>query len=302
MATSSAVQDIPLSGPAPDHVRQAHARMLSESLSDRAGYPFPVQATLDLLVPGVYVNCTIVGVVGAESLPAESAPRYAAEVIAKSADGPTLLVRPEAPDEDLPLVRVVEVDFTEPSGTYRLAGAVGHVTHGASPCLSITVTDAYQVQLRRFVRVSLHETPIRLDVQEGAEHWRPVHGQIIDFSVGGLGLLMDEPLHERAMLRVEFELPGKLGLITIRGMLILPAGPAESRAPGTMGRSFPFRRGIAFSPLSADDLKRLQRALYNRQVELRRAADRDVAEPPDHARDSGASAAEAAKPRWRLWG
>ena len=97
----------------------------------------------------------------------------------------------------------------------------------------------------------------------------------MDLSLGGLGLLVDEPFLADARVRLTFDLPGRFGELTVNGRVVPPPGPAEARTShrDLEGARLAYRRGVVLDPLSIDELRTLQRALYHRQVELRRLAE-----------------------------
>ena len=170
------------------------------------------------------------------------------------------------------------IDFTDATGTYYLAGTVTVVHDGAGgfrPRANVRIRHASLVQLRRFVRVPVLISPLSLEVQDGPNRWHATRGEIVDLSLGGLGLLVDEPFFADARVRLTFELPGRFGDLAVSGRVVPPPGPAEAHAAtrGPDGTRLAYRRGVAFDPLSIDDLRTLQRSLYHRQVELRRLAE-----------------------------
>jgi hypothetical protein len=233
---------------------------------------------LGLLAEGQYLNCSLPGKpeLGGEPLPrqversaaaTDEVRRCVARVLVCT--GQQIGVRPELPVERFPTGESVVLDFTDSSGTYFLETTVVAAHAGIEQRVVLDVRRAALVQLRRFVRVPVLITPLRLEVLR--DGWRPVAGQVLDVSVGGLGLLVAEPLEAGSSLRAEIDLPGRYGKLVVTGEVVAPPGPAEGRAE-RVGSAPLYRRGVAFAPLAMEDLHRLQRALYARQVELRRSA------------------------------
>ncbi|MGH2369542.1 MAG: PilZ domain-containing protein, partial [Chloroflexota bacterium] len=221
-----------------------------------------------------------------------------------------LIVAPDALPRWVIRGHQIAVDFTDVSGTYHVAGPVQDARPGPDATLVITVRWAMRVQLRRFVRVPVLITPEHLEAQDQSGvsgtpgEWHAVTGQIIDVSLGGIGLVVGEPLAGGTRLHAEFELPGRFGLLAISGQVVTPPGPAEARTSAqarlTKAALRPvYRRGVAFDPLGADDLRRLQRALYHRQVALRRLGDPSPARHP--APEPAPLPAPPVRPRWRFW-
>ena len=198
-------------------------------------------------------------------------------------------------DEGFPAV----IDFTDATGTYYLAGSVvalGGAEGTSRPRVTVKVRQASLVQLRRFVRVPVLISPYSIDVQTAPGKSRAVRGEIVDVSLGGLGLLVDEPLVDESRITVHFELPGRFGDLTVRGRVVEPPGPAEAHAGQRRAAGLAYRRGVSFDPLTIDELRTLQRALYHRQVELRRLAD-----PLPRRSRSDDAAPPASSPRWQFW-
>jgi hypothetical protein len=197
----------------------------------------------------------------------------------------------------------VVLDFTDVTGTYSLFGAVSEV-RGTDGCsLVIRCRRAMRVQLRRFVRVPVLISPAVMEVQSAPDAWRAVSGEIVDVSLGGIGLLVAEPLSAGAQVHVEFELPGRFGRLSVYGRVVEPPGPAEAHATHRVAGRLAHRRGVAFEPLDVEDLRRLQRALYHRQVELRRLSDGPLERraPVDADPVSYHVAPVSGRPRWQFW-
>ncbi len=327
-------------------VHRAHARMLEEHPTGVGGELIQIDLAFDLLQSGQVVNCAI----GAAASPEHSIERHweglphsassieadvgpslgvspelllagkprtdvelaAAEVLVVNSPSREIILGPDTlPDTIAPGLPAV-VDFTDATGTYYLAGQVVSAGTGPRPRLALRVRQATLVQLRRFVRVPVLIAPYVLEVQVRPGEWRPVRGEIIDISLGGVGLLVEEPLLEDVHMRIEFELPGRFGDLAMHGRVVPPPGPAEAQsgARRTAITSRPaaetplaHRRGVAFHPLTIDDLRRLQRALYFRQVELRRLAEPMQARRPSPPEDAPNVAVPVAnRPKWRFWG
>jgi hypothetical protein len=316
-ATGSAVPDQTL-----------HARLLEEQPTALSGEAISVADALELVAGGQLVNCAIGPAVRPGQLLAgggvtPTAAQIAAE-LGRSLGVPSeLLLEGRQGDElessaaevltvlrderelvlglDVALREVAPgyaavVDFTDASGTYYLAGVVAAVNEGGHAMLRLRVRDASRVQLRRFVRVPAHIAAQQMEVQAAPGQWRELHGAIVDLSLGGLGLLVDEPLSAEARVRLRFELPGRFGELAVNGRVIVPPGPAEAVAGRRRNAGFIHRRGVTFDPLSVDDLRRLQRALYYRQVELRR-----LTESSGPRRAASGAAAPRPRPWWKLW-
>jgi len=218
-----------------------------------------------------------------------------------------LVAHPERGDIVLGLDQVVDgidvgfpavIDFTDVTGTYYVAGKVTEIRPDTRPRISVRAGHASLVQLRRFVRVPVLISPDAIEVQSAPGQWRNVRGEIVDVSLGGLGLLVAEPLLSEGHIRVEFELPGRFGVLRVGGRVVPPPGPAEAATSGRRGAGLAHRRGVSFDPLGIDDLRRLQRALYHRQVELRR-----LAEPALGRRryPEGRDSSQDRSPRWMFW-
>jgi len=200
----------------------------------------------------------------------------------ETAAAEVLVAHPERGDIVLGLDQAVDgieigfpavIDFTDVTGTYYLAGTVTELHPDSRPRISVRAGQASLVQLRRFVRVPVLISPDAIEVQSAPGQWRNVRGEIVDVSLGGLGLLVDEPLLSEGHIRVEFELPGRFGVLRVGGRVVPPPGPAEAATSRRRGGGLAHRRGVSFDPLGIEDLRRLQRALYHRQVELRRLAE-----------------------------
>jgi hypothetical protein len=125
-----------------------------------------------------------------------------------------------------------------------------------------------------------------------------VPGEIVDVSLGGMGVLVAEALPGGTRLRADFELPGRFGRLVVGGQVVTPPGPAEARSGVKPALRLVYRRGVAFDPLPADDLRRLQRALYYRQVELRRLGD---VSPPRYTEPERPAPPQEHRGRWRFW-
>jgi hypothetical protein len=314
----------------PDH--QAHARLLEEQPTARSGDAISVADALELLAGGQLVNCAV----GPSARPGRilsghgithTAAQIAADLgralgvpselllngrqgqeIESSAAEVLTILREECQlvlSLDVPL-RSIEpgyaavVAFTNASGTYYLAGVVSAVHEGGHALLRLRVRDASTVQLRRFVRVPALIAAQDVEVEWAPGQWRPLHGEIVDLSLGELGLLVNEPLFGEARVRLSFDLPGRFGVLSVTGRVIEPPGPAEAVSGRRRDAGFIHRRGVTFDPLSVDDLRRLQRALYHRQVELRRMADA-LSLGRGAERAGRASTAAIRAPWWKFW-
>jgi hypothetical protein len=310
----------------------AHARMLEETPTPASGEALEPRQALDLLQSGQVVNC-VVGTSdgpaqadGGDGSAAETAVAVelarsldvpldylrkgaqltgvrasAAEILAIASERGDIVFRFDVPvDGVLPGLPAV-VDFTDVSGTYYLAGHVGYVHGSDRPRLLVHVNRARRVQLRRFFRVPMVIAPYLMEVHDVPNLWRPVRGQIIDASLGGLGLLVDEPLAADARLRVEFELPGRFGDLAASGRIVPPPGPAEARARRRRDAGLAYRRGMAFDPLTVEDLRRLQQALYQRQVQLRRLAETPARRGAGVSLESEPVASVGRPSRWKFW-
>ena len=340
MAASAAVSGVTVSVLG----QKAHARMLEERQTRASGDALPLADALTLLQSGQLVNLAA----GPEAAPGRIltsgvSSRSAAEIAAelgRSLGVPSELVLDGRQGEETEITAAevltidhaaseiflgfdepplgvhvdypAVIDFTDATGTYYLAGTVTEVHDGAGgfrPRANVRVRHASLVQLRRFVRVPVLISPLSLEVQQGPDRWHAARGEIIDLSLGGLGLLVDEPFFADARVRVTFELPGRYGDLTVSGRVVPPPGPAEAHAGprGGDGARLAHRRGVALDPLSIDDLRTLQRALYHRQVELRRLAEPLAAPRRPRFRDPSAAAAPAraaaGRPRqwWHFW-
>jgi hypothetical protein len=319
-------------------LHRAHARMLEERPTGVEGEVLDLPLSLGLLQTGQLVNCAIGpnarpgrhSVPDAASSPdaavaakllLSSSPRKgveitAAEVLVVNAQRAEVILGSDSLTDTIVSGLPAVIDFTDATGTYYLAGVVKSAHSAPRPNLVVRIRQATLVQLRRFVRVPVLITPYTLEVQLTPGAWLPVRGEIVDISLGGLGLLVDTPLLGDVHARVEFELPGRFGDLLVRGRVVTPPGPAEAqtgvRKQGYTQRSrqgafLAHRRGIALDPLTLDDLRRLQRSLYHRQVELRRVTEQfhlrqpqgtqtAVSPPPSDADDA------ERRPRWKFWG
>jgi hypothetical protein len=314
---------------------KAHARMLEENPTPASGDTLDLHDGLTLLQSGQIVNLAVgphadpgrlfhasglsldaariaadlgrsLGVpteLILEGRQANELETSAAEVLTTTFERNEVILGLDAPFHGVEIGYPAVIDFTDATGTYYLAGEVTLVHSSGYPRISVKVRQASLVQLRRFVRVPVAISPLQMDVQAAPGQWHPVRGEIIDISLGGLGLLVDQPLLPQARFRLEFELPGRFGDLSITGRVITPPGPAEARASQRRGAGLAHRRGIAFDPLSIEDLRRLQRALYHRQVELRR-----LAEPSLSRRSRGGggdysgASARSGVAWWQFWG
>ncbi len=312
------------------HEQVAHARMLEERQTAASGELLDAADALTLLQSGQLLNLAI----GPHAVPGQilrggAVTRSAAEIAAelgRSLGVPSELVlggqqRDETETAAAEVLTVVReraevmlgldtlppaeegfpavIDFTDATGTYYLAGTVLSLGGGAGtsrPRLTVKVRQASLVQLRRFVRVPVLISPYSIDVQTAPGQSHAVRGEIVDVSLGGLGLLVDQPLLDESRITVHFELPGRFGDLTVRGRVVEPPGPAEAHAGQRRAAGLAHRRGISFDPLTIDELRTLQRALYHRQVELRRLAD----PLPRRTRHEDAVPAASA-PRWQFW-
>ncbi|HEU5317848.1 MAG TPA: PilZ domain-containing protein [Chloroflexota bacterium] len=318
------------------HEQLAHARMLEERPTAASGERLDVEDVLQLVYGGQVVNLAvgphaIPGRVFGGGMHSPSAAQIAAD-LGRALGVPSELVLEgkQAAETEISAAEVLTVshergevivgldslphgvepgfpgvaEFTDATGTYYLAGEVASLgvsdAPASRPRLSLRVRQASVVQLRRFVRVPVLISPYALDVQAAPGQWRPVRGEIVDLSLGGLGLLVEEPLIGEARIRVTFELPGRFGQISVTGRVVEPPGPAEAHAGQRRGAGLAHRRGVSLDPLGIEDLRTLQRSLYHRQVELRR-----LAEPPPRrprAGDDAPPGASTAKPpRWMFW-
>jgi hypothetical protein len=253
--------------------RVEHARLLEERVTPSGGETLPVPQALELLKSGQFVNfCLGEGPAVPDGAAAGARERCAAEVLTVDEPAGELILARQSLPASLEAGTGCRVDFTAASGTYHLAGTVARLGSIEHPYVALHIHGATHVQLRRFVRVPVSIQPRRLQVVEAGGAFRELTGEIIDVSLGGLGLLVSEPLGAGVHLRVEFELPGRGGLITVQGRIVTPPGPAEAQvgADAPPAKRSSYRRGLEFDPLTVDDLRRLQRALYYRQVELRR--------------------------------
>ena len=315
------------------HDQIAHARMLEERPTAASGDPLDPCEALLLLQSGQIVNLAT-GPEGSHApgrvIRSDGVPLVAAQVAAElgrslgvptelimdgrqgleveTAAAEVLAVSQERGEVVLSLdgaLGTIEpghpavVDFTDATGTYYLAGIVASA-HGAQrPRVSIAVRHASHVQLRRFVRVPVLISPFSLEVQAMPGQWRAVRGEVIDISLGGLGLLVDEPLLTDARIQIDLELPGRFGDLSVRGRVVPPPGPAEAQAGQRRGAGIAYRSGVAFDPITIDDLRCLQRALYHRQVELRRLA--DPAPARRAPRPNAAPATAERRSGWQFW-
>ncbi|MBI3970401.1 MAG: PilZ domain-containing protein [Chloroflexi bacterium] len=282
------------------HASQAaHARMLREAPVDGPGEVIEAAAALELLDNGQVINCTLTGdrlLVGAPP------PLDAAEVLAIDAPAGQVSLFPERLIRSMMPFQKVQLDFTDTSGTYLLKGVISRIVTDAAPYIVVDVRETRLRQLRRFVRVPVLIGPERFEVQaapDGFGEWRATSGEIVDISVGGVGLLVGEPLETGARVRLEFELPGRFGNMVVFGRIVPPPGPAEARTQPRREQRLAIRRGVMFEPLSAGELRRLQRALYHRQVQLRRLSDAPLVRP-----EAAVPSTAAGRKRWwrRLWG
>ncbi len=296
----------------------AHARMLEERPTAGTGEPFPLRDALGALESGQFVNCGAARAASphdpadflrtlAAALPTSisarallPAERWAAEVLLVREETAQVVVGLAAEPEGIAVGAAITVDFTDVTGTYLIRGAVEEIAPGAETRLTVHCQGATRLQLRRFVRVPVLIAPHVLEVQAAPGEWHEVGGQIVDVSLGGAGLLVSEPLFGEAHVRVVFELPGRFGSLEVRGRIVEPPGPVEAGAGRRGGAVLAHRRGVAFEPLSVADLRRLYRALYHRQVELRRLSDSlpdrrvpvDATPAPRRERQHGG---------WRFW-
>ncbi|MBI3970113.1 MAG: PilZ domain-containing protein [Chloroflexi bacterium] len=162
------------------------------------------------------------------------------------------------------------IDFTNPSGTYQLACTITQVRLTWEVRLVLSVQQATRVQLRRFARIPALLPVLHLEVRLPSGDAFTTNGEIVDLSLGGLGLLVSEPLLHGAHVGIAVDLPGRSGRLVARGRIVVPPGPAEARAGIRPKAGLGYRRGIQFAPLAEHDLNRLRQALYRRQVELTR--------------------------------
>lgn len=162
----------------------------------------------------------------------------------------------------------VRLDFTDMVGTYFIEGTLDTIhRERLSPTVTTGLYRATLVQLRRFVRVPVRITPRIVEIERESGKWAPIHVDILDLSVGGMGMLAPQPVPHGARIQATFPLPGRLGELLVRGRIVVPPGIVEARG-GARRRTYRF--GMEFSPLENENLKRLQRALHLRQLELRR--------------------------------
>ena len=329
-AADSSATGTPVVSVVPEH--HAHARLLEEQPTALSGDSIAVADALDLLAGGQLVNCAagpaerpgrilagrgithtaaqIAADLGrALGVPSElllegrqgqEIESSAAEVLTVLRDDGELVLSLDVPLRSIEPGFAAVVDFTNASGTYYLAGVVSAVHEGGHALLRLRVRDDSAVQLRRFVRVPALIPAQDVEVQSAPGQWRPLHAEVVDLSLGGLGLLVNEPLFGEARVRLRFELPGRFGVLSVTGRVIEPPGPAEAVSGRRREAGFIHRRGVTFDPLSVDDLRRLQRALYHRQVEIRRMADALSQRPGAHRLDAATGAANRA-PWWKFW-
>ena len=296
----------------------AHARLLEERPTSTAGEPYPVRLALQALEGGQVVNCAAGPVVhSVEESAGDSAflarlglrprrrvERWGGEVLDVQMEVGRLLVGLPHLPPGVEVGHPAAVDFTDVTGTYHILGrveALREASRGA--CLVVACRRATRVQMRRFVRVPVRIVPQAMEMRVAPGEWRTLTGHVIDLSLGGLGLLVSEPLPADTLVRVTLDLPGRCGPLAVRGRVVEPPGPAEARASAPTGSRAPavYRRGLELEPLAVDDLRQLQRALYRRQVELRRLGDSlpdrrsaveiEPAEPLDAPPSSG----------WKFW-
>src|SRR5687767_2427078 len=280
----------------PGHELKAHARMLEERQTPASGDALPLADALHLLQSGQLVNVAAgpnaaPGRILSSGVPSQSAAEIAA-VLSRALGVPSELVLDgkQAQETEIAAAEVLTIDdpraevslgfdaaphgvivgvpgvidFTDATGTYYLAGSVTEVHDGAGgfrPRANVRIRHASLVQLRRFVRVPVLISPLSLEVQDSPGHWRVVRGEIVDLSLGGLGLLVDEPFFADAHVRLTFDLPGRFGELTVSGRVVPPPGPAEAQAShrGVDGARLAYRRGVLLDPLSIDELRTLQR-------------------------------------------
>ena len=283
----------------------AHARMIEESPTGATGEAITVGSVLEMLESGQVVNCTVGDDAASTaqtrlSTVDEVARRRAAEVLAMNQPSAEIVLAIEpGPLTFLAKQRAV-IDFTDATGTYCLTGTITEASVDHKQRLTVVARSASLVQLRRFVRVPVLIPLDSLLVQAAPGEWRTVNAELVDLSLGGLGLLVSEPMFEDAHVQASFELPGRFGELNVRGRVVCPPGPAEARVAGRLRNALAYRRGVAFDPLSAEDLRRLQRALYYRQVELRKLSERQLGRLPAES-EAPAPAKEDAPPRWQFW-
>jgi hypothetical protein len=320
------------------HEQMAHARMLEERPTAASGEQLAVEDALYLLQGGQLVNLAVgphatPGRVLSGSALTPTAAQIAAD-LGRALGVPSELVieGKQAAETEIAAAEVLTVshergevivgldvlphgvepgfpgviDVTDATGTYYLAGEVASLGVSEAPAsrprLSLRVRQASLVQLRRFVRVPVLISPYALEVQAAPGQWRPVRGEIVDLSLGGLGLLAEEPLLGEVRVRVSFELPGRFGQLSVTGRVVEPPGPAEAHAGRRRGAGLAHRRGVSLDPLGIEDLRTLQRSLYHRQVELRRLADPIPRRPrPGEGRDGSDGARPAKRPFWMFW-
>lgn len=312
--------------------QKVHALMLEDDPTPESGAPLDISEAIALLESGQVVNCAVGPEVTAQGVRAieagEDSPRRIAFALARTLGVSAGLLREWNPEPhvtlsaaevlatgparqyvslllDEPVDSVLDgdsavIDFTDVTGTYYLAGVVSSVGTTARPRVTVQVHSATLVQLRRFVRVPVLISPLCIEVQPAPGCWRELRGEIIDVSLGGLGLLVDEPVMDGVRIRLELELPGRFGILKVTGRVVPPPGPAEALVGQRRGAGLAHRRGVAFDPLWIEDLRRLQRALYYRQVELRRLADPLQTRRPA-PRLMQAPAPNQSQTRWKFW-
>ncbi len=299
----------------------AHARMLQERPTGASGERVAVARALSLLESGQFVNCTLAPGL---FLPEAPAPlevprlvlagsdagrgvRVAAEVLVVHPEQHELAVGPGSLPISIAPGDPVLIDFTDVSGTYQLLTAITTIYPGIAVALALVARWAVRTQLRRFVRVPVTIPLDSFEVQGTGGTWYPVAAQVIDLSLGGMGLLVGEPLAAGTRVRATVPLPGRFGPIAVSGHVVAPPGPAEARDGVRHLSGQLVRRGVSFEPLPNEDLQRLQRALYQRQVELRRLGEPAPRSLPgatgDTSRPEPAPVHHPAgrQRRWRLW-
>ncbi len=233
--------------------------------------------------------------------------RVAAEVLVVHPEQHELAVGPGSLPISIAPGDPVLIDFTDVSGTYQLLTAITTIYPGIAVALALVARWAVRTQLRRFVRVPVTIPLDSFEVQGTGGTWYPVAAQVIDLSLGGMGLLVGEPLAAGTRVRATVPLPGRFGPITVSGHVVAPPGPAEARDGVRHLSGQLVRRGVSFEPLPNEDLQRLQRALYQRQVELRRLGEPAPRSLPgatgDTSRPEPAPVHHPAgrQRRWRLW-
>jgi hypothetical protein len=157
-------------------------------------------------------------------------------------------------------------------GSSNANGRAGHgetVTPPAPPSANL--------DRRRHARLPWrhhHLDPLLLEVEEPGSDWRPVECTLVDLAIGGVGVLVAEPLDAGSRVRVTFPLPDSLEPQSPETPIdiapwsalaeVVHARHIPDRAHDHVPQKahLPHHRGVRFQDLENDAEGRLLRALY----------------------------------------